>query len=223
MCNLYSNLTTQEAMAQLFEARPPARPENTRSRAVFPRHRATIIVESEFGRELSDAHWGFLMPRKSKRTGQPIMPNAVTNARDDKIRTSGFWRDSFRNRRCLVPATAYCEPTGRRPATYHWFGVLGPGRVIAPFAFAGIWQRCQGEYQGGNGLNCFAIATTAPNQLAARFHNRMPVILRPGSYGEWLNGGEESAAALLRPLEDGHLALLAQGVGMTRHPETGSD
>ena len=32
------------------------------------------------------------MPQTSKRTGEPILPKAINNARDDKVRTSAFWR-----------------------------------------------------------------------------------------------------------------------------------
>jgi hypothetical protein len=35
-------------------------------------------------------------------------PQCLTNTRDDKVETK-FWKDSYVNRRCLVPATAFCE------------------------------------------------------------------------------------------------------------------
>jgi putative SOS response-associated peptidase YedK len=37
-------------------------------------------------------------------------PKPVTNVRDNQIRTNPFWRDSFRQRCCLVPASSFCEP-----------------------------------------------------------------------------------------------------------------
>ena len=47
----------------------------------------------------------------------------------------------------------------------------------------------------------FAIVTTEPNELCADLHNRMPVILAPDAWPEWL--GEE-------PADEPHLkALLA--------------
>ncbi|MEO1775649.1 MAG: SOS response-associated peptidase family protein [Pseudomonadota bacterium] len=58
------------------------------------------------------------MPQVSKRTGQPILPKAVNNARDDKVRTSPFWRSSFEERHCLIPATSYCEAKGKADAIY---------------------------------------------------------------------------------------------------------
>ena len=211
-------------MARLFHTRPSHPPNASHpKRAVFPRSEAAIVAPDGSGeRELRYAHWGFLLPQLSKRTGKPIMPKAVTNARSDRIRSSGFWRDSFGRRRCIVPATAYCEPVGRKPAVYHWFGVSdgrdGPGA----FAFAGLWRMFHGEYQGTSvTLETFAIATTEPNPFAARFHSRMPAILRQRDYQTWLNGTAEAAFELLRPFDADRMFLIGKGAGMTSHPESG--
>jgi putative SOS response-associated peptidase YedK len=40
-------------------------------------------------------------------------------------------------------------------------------------------------------MRSFAIITTTPNELCGEIHNRMPVILKPESWPEWL--GEEPA------------------------------
>jgi putative SOS response-associated peptidase YedK len=49
------------------------------------------------------------------------------NVRDDKLRISDFWRDSFEGRRCLVPASSFCEPNGGTRATLK----VAPGVEIA--------------------------------------------------------------------------------------------
>ena len=94
-------------------------------RAIFPRHDAPMVrVGQGGGRELVPAHWGFVLPQTSKRTGEPIQPRAVNNARDDKLTSSSFWHESFERRRCLIPATSFSEAKGRGPATHYWFAVL---------------------------------------------------------------------------------------------------
>ena len=147
------------------------------------------------------------------------MPKAVTNARSDKIRTSGFWRDSFDRRRCIVPATAYCEPVGRKPAVYHWFAVNDGKDCPGAFAFAGLWRMFHGEYKGSPAtLETFTIATTEPNPFVARFHDRMPVILRQRDYQTWLNGTAQEAYELLRPFDADRMLLIDKGKEMTSHP-----
>jgi putative SOS response-associated peptidase YedK len=53
-----------------------------------------------------------------------------------------------------------------------------------PFAFAGIWdawKRPDGTY-----LETFAIVTTEPNELVAKIHDRLALILQPKDYDRWL-------------------------------------
>ncbi len=216
MCNLYSNMTTREEMARLFSVRPLGDSETLAPQpAVFPRNPAATIVIGETGtREVRRQRWGFLLTQVSKRTGRVIKPKAVTNARSETIRTSAFWRDSFRHRRCLVPSTAYCESKGRSPAIYHWFGLTDPHRKRRPFAFAGIWKT-----SADDGQDLFAIATTPPNDFAARFHHRMPLILESQDYEQWLTGTEMEAAELLRPSDPNAMFVIAKGANLRVCPQ----
>jgi putative SOS response-associated peptidase YedK len=53
-----------------------------------------------------------------------------------------FWRPSFEQRRCLVPASSYCEPKGVKPATWHWFALDGDEE--RPLFAPGVWTRYRG-------------------------------------------------------------------------------
>jgi putative SOS response-associated peptidase YedK len=134
-----------------------------------------------------------------EKTGKPIQPKAVNNARDDKLRTSPFWKNSFAERRCLIPATSFCEAKGRNPATYVWFGVPGED-ARPPFAFAGVWRAFNGNYGGEHReLITSSMITTTPNELVRDTHpDRMPAILHPEDYEEWLTGQPKAAFALIR-------------------------
>lgn len=52
------------------------------------------------------------------RTEPGKAPQRVVNTRDDQVRGNPFWRESFRERRCLPPGTSYSEPQGVKPATW---------------------------------------------------------------------------------------------------------
>lgn len=221
MCNLYSNMMAHEAMTQFFSVRPTAEANVVGpKRAVFPRNRAAIVVlDNRIGeRELRYLQWGFLLPQRSKRTGLPIKPKAVVNARSESITTSPFWQNSFRHRRCLVPATAYCELVGRQPVIRHWFGVANDAKQPLPFAFAGLWQTFEGKHYGEGVHHTFTIATTRPNELASQYHNRMPVIVDNSQYDQWLLGDVVEAKELLNPFDTSKMLLLAKGANMTICP-----
>ena len=218
MCNLYSSTTPQKSMRDLFQVSHAndmlgnAEPLPS----VFPGNAAPVVRLSENGvRELVPSRFGFVLPQRSKRTGEPIQPKFVANAREDKLRSSPFWRESFVERRCLVPASAFCEMKGRRPATYFWFGVAGESGSM-PFAFAGLWRTFHGSIRGEQGsFPTHTIITTTPNSLVATVHPaRMPVILDPESYETWLCGTCDDVTPLLRPFDANEMLILASGVGM---------
>lgn len=76
-----------------------------------------MVRQAEDGeRELMLMYWGFLLLQAGRA-------KLVTNVRDDNILTSAFWKGSFEERRCLVPASSYCEPKREKPASLHWFAV----------------------------------------------------------------------------------------------------
>jgi putative SOS response-associated peptidase YedK len=219
MCNLYSNTMAKDAMRQLFavDASHDALGNAEPLAAIFPKGMAPIVgLNDDGGRWLRPAHWGFVMPQLSKKTGKPIQPKAVNNARDDKLRTSGFWKTSFDERRCLIPATSFCETKGHNPATYVWFGVTGEGKR-PPFALAGVWRAYKGNYGGGDlrEMITSSMVTTTPNDLVKDTHpDRMPMILAPEDYAQWLTGTPDEAFALIRPFLAERMVIHQSGEGL---------
>ena len=101
----------------------------SRCDAIFPGYQAPVIRVADDGeRELVLMTWGFILLQAGKA------PRRVTNVRDDTILSSPFWRPSFRERRCLVPVSSYCDPKGEKPATWFWFALSGAEERPA-FAF----------------------------------------------------------------------------------------
>lgn len=211
MCNLYSMTRAPQAVLRLFGvAHNRAAPFAPRD-AIFPGHSAPIIrLAGDGEREAVEASWGFVLPQPGKA------PRRVTNSRDDKTRTSPFWRESFEWRRCLVPATAFSEPREVRPATWHWFALAHPDEPRPLFAFAGLWRRWKGPIRRDGApveIDTFAFLTTLPNALVATInHERMPVILD----GEepcrlWLEGTPDAAFALAQPLPPERLRIVQDG------------
>ena len=120
MCNLYSMTRNREAIIRLFRVPHNRATAIEPQSSIFPGYQAPIVRNTEDGeRELVMLSWGFGLLQKGRA------PRRVTNVRDDKILTSKFWRPSFEQRRCLVPASSYCEPKGEKPATWHWFALKG--------------------------------------------------------------------------------------------------
>ena len=218
MCNLYSNTMPVAAMRQLFSVEPKnddlgnAEPLP----AIFPKGTAPVVgLNSDGNRVLWNTHWGFVLPQTSKKTGKPIQPKAINNARDDKLQTSSFWRKSFVEHRCLIPATSFCEAKGRNPATYVWFGVKGEGER-PPFALAAVWRSFEGNYGGDyRELITSSMITTTPNKLVQKTHpDRMPAILHPDDYETWLTAEPEAAFDLIKPYPADEMVIHQIGEGL---------
>ena len=197
MCNLYSMTRAREAMLRLFRVGDNRAAAFEPKPAIFPGYVAPIVRKADDGaRELVNLNWGFVLLQKG------LAPRRVTNVRDDKILTSKFWRPSFEQRRCLVPASSYCEPKGVKPAVWHWFAINGEEERPL-FAFPGIWTRYRGPLKkdGENvDVEVFAFMTTEPNELTHSInHERMPVLISdPADLETWLSGSPEDAFKLAR-------------------------
>lgn len=142
--------------------------------------------------------WGF----------EPRDGNApLTNARAETLALKPTFRDAFRERRCLVPATGFYEWEKRGRARLPWlFRVVGgdaggdaaggsnEGDANVGFFFAGLWEKSPAGELG------VVIVTTPPNALMAPLHHRMPAIFAGAeACRAWLDSRatERELAALL--------------------------
>ena len=211
MCNLYSLTKSRDAIRGLFRVSDNRAPTFERLPAIFPNYTAPVVRHAADGeRELVLMNWGFPLLQPGKA------PRRVTNVRDDKILTSSFWRPSFEERRCLVPASSFCEPNGDvKPATWHWFALTGDDpRPL--FAFAGIWRRYTGPIKkdGPNvDLDVYSFLTTTPNPLVETInHERMPVLLTTeDEFATWMHGSLAEALTLARQYPPERMRVVQEG------------
>ena len=174
-----------------------------------PTQDALVAVQASGDVRLEAMRWGLIPPwARDKSIGAKL-----ANARAETIDEKPSFRQPFRRRRCLLPVDGYYEwesrPSGKQPVYYS----MRDGDL---FCLAGLWetwttpeQTDEPELPGlgqaqAETLCTFTVITTTPNRLAKRVHDRMPVIVHPADYGNWLS--PESKAAdlkrLLRPFDD---------------------
>jgi putative SOS response-associated peptidase YedK len=119
---------------------------------------------------------------------------STINARAEEIDTKPAFREAFRQRRCLVPLDSFYEwaktPTDKQP---YAIGLKDRGLM----AMAGLWETWRSPE--GERIRSFTIATTTPNELCAKLHNRMSVALKPEAWPLWL-GEQPADAAHLKAL-----------------------
>ncbi len=141
------------------------------------------VVIDEDGRRLALMRWG-LIPSWAK---DESIGNRLINARADSVTSKPSFRNSFKRRRCLVPADGF----------YEW---LKEGKAKSPVrvtpqqggivAFAGLWDRWKSE--DGREVLSFTIITTEANEQARRVHDRMPLMLPRDREDAWLDPGADA-------------------------------
>jgi putative SOS response-associated peptidase YedK len=141
-------------------------------------------------REAAALQWG-LVPAWSKTARDGAR---LANARADGVATKPAFRDAFRKRRCVVPASGFYEWQAVGKLKQPWFFQL---QDESPFLLAGLWERWRSA--DGVELETCSLITTEPNGLIRPLHDRMPVILRSGNVDTWLDP-HTADAAVLEPL-----------------------
>ena len=192
MCNLYRMTKGRSEVAAWFDAVDAAEGANFGAE-VYPGYPGLVVAEGQ----VRVMTWGFPLVLKGKQ-GQPLKPKPVNNARQDKL-GSFFWRQSFEQRRCLIPLTAWAEAEGvKGRMTRTWLSLSDAPLPDTPmFAVAGVWRPTD-EWGAAYAM----VMTDSAGSAAAPVHSRMPVLLRPEDHGRWLTGEPDDALAFCQAWPD---------------------
>jgi putative SOS response-associated peptidase YedK len=192
MCGRYtSEGLSVSTLVERFDAQPTLE-AFTPNHNIKPTQDAPVVVEHDGARELQLMQWG-LVPfwAKDLKIGYKMF-----NARAETVGEKPAFKSSFRRKRCVVPATGFYEwKTEERGKVPYLFGV-GDSEI---FGFAGLYDTWR--MPNGETLYTYTIITTAPNELVAAIHDRMPVILPRAQEQVWMDAGVEDPYFLQSLLE----------------------
>lgn len=136
------------------------------------------------------ATWGLVPHWVRDREQLKKIWNNTLNARSETIFEKPSFRDSAKNRRCLLYVDGFYEH-------HHFNGKTFPHYIYRkdkkPLIMAGLWSEWIDD-ESGEVLNTFSIVTTKGNEMMSKIHNnpklkepRMPLILLDALADEWLN------------------------------------
>jgi len=199
MCGRFALLVDASVLADVFDVEPP-RDLKPRFNIAPTQDVPVVRSDAKGSRECAMLRWG-LVPSWAK---DDKIGARMINARSETAAEKPSFGSAIKTRRCLVPCSGFYEwvkgAEGKQPHFIHF----ADARV---FAFAGLWERWSKSESGP--LDTFTILTSAPNELIADLHDRMPVILPPDAYAEWLEP---------RPLDSDRLRNL-----VVPHPAEGME
>lgn len=125
------------------------------------------------------------------------------NARAETLASKPSFKQSFKNRRCIIPVRGFYEWQDRETGKVPWYIFL-PGSEI--MMLAGLHDTWRHPLEGSE-VNTFTIITTRANKLLSEIHNtkrRMPLILQEEKAAKWLEHetGEKEIDNILEPYPD---------------------
>jgi len=200
MCGRFALVTEKHILEMLFELDYSFNFELKPRFNIAPSQQVPVVrlSSAEEKRELAQLKWG-LVPFWAK---DQTIGNRLINARAETAREKPAFRDAYKKRRLLVPASGFYEWKNEAGVKQPYFITTKNRELIS---LAGLWERWgKGTEQP---LETFTILTTEPNPLVAELHNRMPVIIPPQSFTAWLDPltGEDQLQQLLTPYPEDQL------------------
>ena len=175
MCGRYQLSIPIDELIDLFST--PAETDHVPRYNIAPTQWVPVIRGWGQTRTISSLRWGLIVPwSESPNAGAPLI-----NARSETAHEKPSFRDSFRHKRCLVPATGFYEWSVQGKTKTPKLVRLKDSPV---YLMAGLWSQWS---NGRETVDSFAILTTKAADSISHIHERMPVILHPSQHGTWLN------------------------------------
>jgi putative SOS response-associated peptidase YedK len=176
MCGRFVCDIPPEILSELFSISTPA--DTPRSFNSAPSSRILAVRCQASKNELVLLRWG-LIPAWAKDASPA---KAMINARSETASEKPFFRNAFRNRRCIIPVNGFFEWNRADSSKQPYYIRMISNRVMG---LAGLWERWTSPE--GETLESCAILTISANSLIRTIHDRMPVIIPPEDYSRWLD------------------------------------
>jgi putative SOS response-associated peptidase YedK len=160
---------------------------------IAPSQTINVVFAPETERILAQLKWG-LVPSWAKDSE---IGNRMINARAETIAEKPSFREAFKSRRCIIPASGFYEWQKKGTKAKQPFYFYLKEKEV--FGFAGLWDTWI-DKRTGEELETCAIITTEANRVLEPVHDRMPVILQPKDYEQWLDAKEKDTEKLQKLL-----------------------
>ncbi len=162
-------------------------------------------------KELTFFSWG-LVPSWSKDVN---IGSRMFNARSETVTEKPSFKNAYKRRRCLIPASGFYEWKPQQGGKQPYFCHLD--RPI--FSFGGIWEHWSDSM--GNELQTCAILTMQSNGAMRDLHARMPLVIPEKLRDLWLDHSDENTEraqyCLLHPDTDFKVYAVSKQVNSARN------
>lgn len=180
MCGRFTNKADRKQIESEFEVKIKSDIELFKSYNIAPsQYVGAVRLSKDNNKEFINLKWG-LVPFWAK---DESFASKLINARSETLSKKASYREAYKTRRCLIPASGFYEwektSSGKQPHYYYL-------REKEVFGFGGLWEEWLDKESDELVESC-TIITTEANELLEKIHNRMPVIINQTDYENWLD------------------------------------
>jgi putative SOS response-associated peptidase YedK len=156
---------------------------------IAPAQMIAAVLETDGERTVGELRWG-LIPSWAK---DAAIGSKLINARAETLSEKPSFKNAFRARRCIIPASGFYEWAKKGASAKQPFYFYLKEKDV--FGFAGLWEEWL-DKESGELVETCTIITTEANEVLEPVHDRMPVILKAENYDEWLDEKLKDTARL---------------------------
>ncbi|MBU6955942.1 SOS response-associated peptidase [Hahella sp. HN01] len=143
---------------------------------IAPTDHAMVAVQEELTKFFREMRW-WLTPSWAPEVTSKY---SMFNAKAETIETSRAFKGPFQHRRAIIPASGFIEWKTENGVKQPYYIKPESGLCF----FGGVWDVWEKD---GNHLESFAIITTEASPSFQHLHSRMPVLLNPEQFDQWLS------------------------------------
>jgi putative SOS response-associated peptidase YedK len=178
-----------------------------------PRDQADAEAAAPAARELRVVRWGLVPSWAKDASGS----GRLINARAETVAVKPAFRRAFARHRCILPADGY----------YEWQAVTEEGKKRkqpyyirrkdgGALAFAGLYELWRDDTVPEDDEHAWlwtaAIITTQATDDVGQIHDRMPMVITPDHWADWLDPEQSQAGPLQATMQP------AMAGGLTSYP-----
>lgn len=183
MCGRFTLTTEFDRLAENFSFRAANVSYSPRYN-ISPSQSVLTIIDHEGEHRAGLLRWG-LIPSWAKDS---TIGNRMINARAETVAEKPMFREAFKYRRCVIPASGYYEWQDVADGKQPWYFTARNNDPIV--LIAGLWESWRNVEPPHDTVRSATMVITEPNQFVARLHDRMPVLLTRETMGDWLSGAK---------------------------------
>ncbi|MFC1555495.1 SOS response-associated peptidase [candidate division KSB1 bacterium] len=210
------------AIEKAFKLNAPFTEDMRPNYNTAPTQKIPAVVNDGGGRKLTEFKWG-LIPSWAK---EPSIANKLLNARGETLTEKPSFREAFRKRRCIIPADGYYEWVREGESRLPVYVQHTEEEIFGLAGLWEVWSPKEDLFTESEEVFTCTIITIGSNELLEPLHPRMPVILPPEKYDEWLDPKNQDSAKLrelLKPYPANKMKYhrVSQYVNSPKHNDPG--